>query len=73
MNGLNVSQLNVNLSWYEIMNISVNSLKSNVIGSWIIECKWSKGIWLQLIYIGCYMIVGWLIVYNSLSINEIGS
>ena len=28
----------------------------------------SKGIWLRLIYIGCY-----LIVYNSLSINEIES
>ena len=27
------------LSWYGIMNISVNSLKSNVIGSWIIEWK----------------------------------
>ena len=24
-------------SWYGIMNIGVNSLKSNVIGSWIIE------------------------------------
>jgi len=34
-----INQLNVNLSWYEIMNESVNSLKSNVIGSWIIEWK----------------------------------
>ena len=38
MNGLNINQLNVN-NWYEIMNISVNSLKSNVTGSWIIERK----------------------------------
>ena len=38
MNGLNVNQLNVN-SWYEIMNISVNSLNSNVIESWMIEWK----------------------------------
>ena len=29
MNGLNVNQLNVN-NWYEIMNVSVNSLKYNV-------------------------------------------
>ena len=36
MNGLNVNQLNVN-NWYEIMNVSVNSLKSNVIESWIVE------------------------------------
>ena len=36
INGLNVNQLNVN-NWYEIMNISVNSLKSNVIRSWIVE------------------------------------
>ena len=34
INGLNVNQLNVN-NWYETMNISVNSLKANVIGSWI--------------------------------------
>ena len=38
MNGLNVNQLNVN-NWYEIMNVIVNSLKANVIGSWIIEWK----------------------------------
>ena len=36
MNGLTNDQLNVN-NWYEIMNITVNSLKSNVIGSWITE------------------------------------
>ena len=34
INGLNVNQLNVN-NWYEIMDVSVNSLKANVIGSWI--------------------------------------
>ena len=46
MNGLNINQLNVNLSWYEIMNISVNSLKSNVIGSWInwMEVNLIKGV-----------------------------
>ena len=38
MNGLNINQLNVN-SWYEIMNVTVNWLKSNVIRSWIIEWK----------------------------------
>jgi hypothetical protein len=82
MNGLAVNQLNVN-NWYEKMNISVNSLKSNVIGSWInwngnqfnVKPNWmniSKG---NLVVINIHWLLYdcWLIVYNSLSVNEIES
>ena len=37
-NELNVNQFNVN-SWCGIMNVSVNSLRSKVIESWIVEWK----------------------------------